>query len=85
MALSKICGPIYIKPDLSPEERAKESILLKERWGLIQKGAERKQIKLRNGALFVDNQLMVVSRVLSLLEQSTTLHSNQPLLLLKTD
>ena len=60
MALSKIGEfnkPIYIKPDLSPEERAKESVLLKECWFLIQEGAERKRIKLKSGALFVDNQL----------------------------
>ena len=45
MALSKISefkSPIRIKPDLSPEERAQESVLLKEHWSLIQKGAERK-------------------------------------------
>ena len=59
MALSRINefkSPIRIKPDLSPEERDQESVL-KERWSLIQKGAERKRIKLRNKALFVDNQL----------------------------
>jgi len=44
MTLSKIGefkSPIHIKPGLSPEERAQESVLLKEHWSLIQKGAER--------------------------------------------
>jgi len=50
MALSKISEfkrPNFIKPDLSPEERANESVLLKQRWALIQKGVERKQFKIR--------------------------------------
>jgi len=62
MALSKISefkSPIQ-KPDLLPEERAQESVLLKERWLLIQKGVERKQIKLRDETLFpFDNDVML--------------------------
>ena len=48
---------LFLKPDLTPEERAKESLLLKERWSLIQKGVERKQIRMRNYSIFVNNQL----------------------------
>ena len=60
MALSKMSefkNPVHIKPDLSPEDRAQEAVLLKEHWSLIQKGAERRRIKIRNKALFVDNRL----------------------------
>jgi len=45
---SKIKNPILIKPDLIPEERKIESILLHERWNLIQQGIDHKTIKLRN-------------------------------------
>ena len=53
---SKLKSGIFLKPDLSADEQAKESLLLKERWSLIQKGVERKRIKLRNFSIFVDNQ-----------------------------
>ena len=45
--------PYSLKPDLSPTERLKESILLKERWKLIQSGTLRKDIKIKNDRLFV--------------------------------
>ena len=48
---------LSIKPDLTPEERARESLLLKERWSLIQKGFDRKQIKIYNHSVFVNNKL----------------------------
>ena len=35
MNKSKLKSSVFIKPDLTPEERAKESLLLKERWSLI--------------------------------------------------
>ena len=54
---SKLTSSLSIKPDLTPEERAKESLLLKERWSLIQKGFERKQIKISNYSVFVNNKL----------------------------
>lgn len=53
---TKLSSGIYIKPDLSPEERAKEAMLLKERHLLIQKGVDRRQIKLRNYSIFIDNK-----------------------------
>ena len=48
---------LSIKPDLTPEQRARESLLLKERWSLIQKGFDRKQIKIYNHSVFVNNKL----------------------------
>ena len=38
----KLSKPVIIKPHMSPEERHNESLLLKERWNLIQSGIERK-------------------------------------------
>ena len=40
---AKISRPFFVKPDMSLEERAEESLLMKERWGLIQSGIERKK------------------------------------------
>jgi len=50
---SKLKSQVFLKP----EDRAKESLLLKERWSLIQKGTERKLIKLHNYSVFVNGQL----------------------------
>ena len=52
--LSSIPG-ISIKPDLSPEDRRTESLLLKERRSLIASGVDRKVIKIRGSTLFVNN------------------------------
>ena len=38
--------PIFIKHDMSPEERHRESILLKERWNLIQTGIPKSSIRI---------------------------------------
>ena len=54
---SKTKKPIQIKPDMTPEERKIESILLHERWNLIQQGIDRKAIKLRNGQILINNRL----------------------------
>ena len=56
---SSLAPPIFIKPDLSPTERAIESILLKERWSLIQNGHSRKSIKLNSqrSCIYLNNQL----------------------------
>ena len=48
---------IRIKPDMSHEERLIESLLLKERWSLIQSGIERKVIRIRANKIFVKNKL----------------------------
>ena len=52
-----LSSPVFIKPDLSLEERAREAVLLKERWALLQKGYRRNMIKIRNNSIFVNNQL----------------------------
>ena len=49
--------PTFIKPDLNLEERKVESMLLKERWSLIQSGVPRSDIKIRDLRLFVKNKL----------------------------
>ena len=46
-----------MKPDLTSEERAMESLLLKEWRALIEKGVARHFIKIRNQSLFVFNKL----------------------------
>lgn len=54
---SNLRAPIVIKHDMTKEERYTESLLLRERWNLVQKGIERKFIKIRNSQIFVNNQL----------------------------
>ena len=46
---------ISIRPDLPPEQRKVEAILLKERYHLIQSGTDKKSIRLRGNCLFVNN------------------------------
>ena len=45
------------KPDMSPEERQRESSLLRERWRLIQSGVLRNVIKIRGSHLYVNNKV----------------------------
>ena len=54
------------KPDMTRKERLIESLLLKERWSLIQSGMDRKFIRIRNNKIFVHNiklhgQLQIVN------------------------
>lgn len=49
--------PFSIKPDLSPEERHRDSLLLKERWRLIQSGTTRSEIKIRGSGLYLNKRL----------------------------
>lgn len=44
---------IRIKPDLSAEERKKESLLLMERRSLIDAGVERKDIRMSGNSIYV--------------------------------
>ena len=53
---SKLSPPILAKPDMTPEERNTESLLLKARWNLIQQGFPRKTIKIRNAHIYLNNQ-----------------------------
>ena len=41
---TSLSSPIFIKPDMSPAEQKIESILLKERWLLIEGGFDCKSI-----------------------------------------
>ena len=50
-------APVIIKPDMSPHERKIESLLLKERWSLIQSGVPRESIKIRGHRLLIRNKL----------------------------
>ena len=49
--------PFSIKPGLSRAERLQQSILMQERWRLIQSGVSRKSIRVRGDALYVSNKL----------------------------
>jgi len=46
-----------MKPDMSREERLIESLLLKVRWQQVQKGMDRKHIKLHSNKIYIQNKL----------------------------
>ena len=48
---------ISIKPQMSPDERKIESLLLRERRSLILQGTDRKMIKIRNNRIYINKQL----------------------------
>ena len=52
----KLASQIYVKPDLTPDERTIESLLLKERKLSIEKGTSRQHIKIRNSCLYIHMQ-----------------------------
>ena len=52
--LSNLPG-ISIKPQMSPKERNTESILLRERYILINSGTSKSDIKIRRNALYINN------------------------------
>ena len=49
--------PYFIKPDMSREQRKQETVLIRERWNLIQSGIPRNEVKFRNARLYVKNKL----------------------------
>ena len=53
--VGQLSYPYFIKPDRSLEERRKERFLMEVRWSLIQTGIKRKCIKIKNSALFINN------------------------------
>ena len=53
---SKKLSGVFVKPDLSPEERATESLLLRERKALISAGEDRRNIRIYGNALFVNKR-----------------------------
>ena len=64
--------PIFIKHDMSPEERHKESILLKERWNLIQTDIPKSSIRIQGSRLFVRNVLYGHYRFSTFVPESTS-------------
>jgi len=44
---------VSIKPDMTPEERKIEGLLLKERWSLLQSGVDKVDIKIRLSSIYV--------------------------------
>lgn len=57
---SKLNPPFWIKPDMTPEEMVADSLLMKERWSLIQTGVEQKDIKVSKDSLYVKGQIHAV-------------------------
>ena len=58
--LSKRSGltrPHVVKPDMPPEQRERDSVLMRERWRLIQSGVHRSNIKIKYDRLFVGKKL----------------------------
>ena len=55
---SKVSKPVIIKRHMSPDERINESLLLKERWNLIQSGIERKSIKIQGTRIYANKKLV---------------------------
>jgi len=55
-SVTKFDSPIFTEPDLTPEERSLELLLLKERRRLIERGISHKQIKIRNYGIYIDNK-----------------------------
>ena len=47
---------ISIKPDLSKEDRQRESLLLGERWKLIQSDVDKKLIKIKSSTIYVQGR-----------------------------
>ena len=52
----KLPTVISVKTDMSSAERRKHSILMQERWHLIQSGVLRKDIKIRGDSLYLFNK-----------------------------
>ena len=64
--LSKPVGvkaPLSIKPDLSPQDRRRDSALMKERWALIQSGVNTSEIKIKGFRLLVCNKVYAQFRL----------------------
>ena len=52
-----LSSPTIIKPDMTAEGRHRESVLLKERWNLIQSGIPKNVIKIQGPHLYVRKRL----------------------------
>ena len=72
-----LSAPISIQPDKSPVELQIESILLKERWNLIQAGHQHKSIRINSqtSRIYLNNQVSERWRILNLCAPlNTVLH-----------
>ena len=68
---------ISIKPDMTQAERTIESLLMKERWRLIQTGIDRKSIKIQAANIYVNNKLHGKVSISSLtLSSELSCHNN---------
>ena len=74
---SSVPTPYRMKPDLSPEERKVDTILLKHRWSLIQSGVDRKDIKLSANRLYVKHALYEIVKDLTFIAKETNRSSAQ--------
>ena len=54
---SGLTRPHVVKPDMPPEQRERDSVLMRERWRLIQSGVHRSNIKIKYDRLFVGKKL----------------------------
>ena len=52
---SAVTPPIVVKPDMTRDERLRESTLLKERWRLISSGVPKRAIKISRSKMYVHN------------------------------
>ena len=48
-------SPVVVKPDMTKEERVRESTLLKQRWNLINSGVPKQAIRISRTKIFVNN------------------------------
>ena len=44
---------ITVKPDMSPQEKQKEALLLKQQWSLMQSGINKADIKIKSSSIYV--------------------------------
>ena len=71
-------SPIAIKPNMSKEEQLSEQILLKQRWQLTQQGVDRKQIKIRQNCLYVNDTIYAKVLEGKLVQSDLTAKTHQP-------
>ena len=54
---AKYPNEINIKPNLTKEERSRQSKLLAERWHLMQPGIDKKSIKIKKSSIYIQEKL----------------------------
>ena len=73
-----LSNPYYIKSDMTREQRLTQSLIMKERWQLIQSGVDRNCIKIKGDCLLVRNKLH--GRVLNKKFILESIQSDSPLM-----